>query len=77
MRCGWLAEFLSAKFLKKLENWIKICIQQILKIVCILLMCFYNLTLSLAAPFAPPCQEALGLIGPRKKEKKTGFDDVS
>ena len=36
-----------------------------------------ELTLSLAAPFAPPCLEALGLIGPRKKEKKTGFDDVS
>ncbi len=35
------------------------------------------LTLSLAAPFAPPCLEALGLIGPRKKEKKTGFDDIS
>ncbi len=34
------------------------------------------LTLSLAAPFAPPCQEALGLIGPKKGEK-TGFDDVS
>jgi hypothetical protein len=29
------------------------------------------------APFAPPCPTALGLIGPRKKEKKTGFDDVS
>jgi hypothetical protein len=28
------------------------------------------LTLSLAAPFAPPCLEALGLIGPRKKGKK-------
>jgi hypothetical protein len=26
------------------------------------------LTLSLAAPFAPPCLAALGLIGPRKKE---------
>jgi hypothetical protein len=37
-----------------------------------------RLTLSLAAPFAPPpCLEALGLIGPRKKEKKTGFDDFS
>ncbi len=36
-----------------------------------------HLTLSLTAPFAPPCLEALGLIGPRKKEKKTGFDDVS
>jgi hypothetical protein len=35
------------------------------------------LTLSLAAPFAPPCLEALGLIGPRKKEKKTAFDDVN
>ncbi len=35
------------------------------------------LTLSLAAPFAPPCLEALGLIGLRKKEKKIGFDDVS
>jgi hypothetical protein len=35
------------------------------------------LNLSLAASFAPPCLEALGLIGPRKKEKKTGFDDVS
>jgi hypothetical protein len=30
------------------------------------------LTLSLAAHFSPPCLEALGLIGPRKKEKKTG-----
>jgi hypothetical protein len=39
--------------------------------------CRHILTLSLAAPFAPPCLEALGLIGPRKKEKKTGFDDVS
>ncbi len=29
-----------------------------------------RLTLFLAAPFAPPCLEALGLIGPRKKEKK-------
>jgi hypothetical protein len=38
---------------------------------------FSFLALSLAAPFAPPCLEALGLIGPRKKEKKTGFDDVS
>jgi nitrogen regulatory protein PII-like uncharacterized protein len=30
-------------------------------------------------PFCPPppCQMALGLIRPRKKEKKTGFDDVS
>jgi hypothetical protein len=28
------------------------------------------LTLSLAAPFAPPCLEALGLIEPRKKGKK-------
>ena len=29
-------------------------------------------------PFCPPpCPKALGLIGPRKKEKKTGFDDVS
>ncbi len=30
-------------------------------------------------PFCPPppCLEALGLIGPRKKEKKTGVDDVS
>jgi hypothetical protein len=35
------------------------------------------LTLSLAAPFAPPCLEAQGLIGPRKKDKITGFDDVS
>ncbi len=25
-------------------------------------------------PFCPPCKMALGLIGPRKKEKKTGFD---
>jgi hypothetical protein len=31
------------------------------------------LTLSLAAPFAPPCLEALGLIGPRKKGKKLVF----
>ncbi len=29
-----------------------------------------TLTLSLAAPFAPPCLEALGLNGPRKKGKK-------
>jgi hypothetical protein len=37
-----------------------------------------SLTLSPTAPFAPPCPTALGLIGPRKKErKKTGFDDVS
>ncbi len=36
----------------------------------------YFKPLSLAAPFAPPCPTALGLIGPRKKEKKTGFDDV-
>ncbi len=35
------------------------------------------LTLSLAAPFGPPCLEALGLIGPRKKGEKTGFYDVS
>ncbi len=35
------------------------------------------LTLSPTAPCAPPCPTALGLIGPRKKEKKTGFDDVS
>ncbi len=28
-------------------------------------------------PFCPPLPEALGLIGPRNKEKKTGFDDVS
>ncbi len=27
-------------------------------------------------PFCPPCPTALGLIGPRKKEKKSGFDDV-
>jgi hypothetical protein len=36
-----------------------------------------SLTLSPTAPCAPPCPTALGLIGPRKKEKKTGFDDVS
>jgi hypothetical protein len=36
-----------------------------------------KLTLSPTAPCAPPCPTALGLIGPRKKEKKTGFDDVS
>jgi hypothetical protein len=35
------------------------------------------LTLSPAAPYAPSCPTALGLIGPRKKEKKTGFDDIS
>ncbi len=35
------------------------------------------LTLSPTAPFAPPCPTALDLIGPRKKKKKTGFDDVS
>jgi hypothetical protein len=29
-----------------------------------------HLTLSQAAPFAPPCLEALGQIGPRKKGKK-------
>jgi hypothetical protein len=33
-----------------------------------------GLALSLAAPFAPPCLEALGLIGPRKKGEKTGFE---
>ena len=37
----------------------------------------YILTLSPTAPWAPPCPMALGLIGPRKKEKKTGLDDVS
>jgi len=36
-----------------------------------------QLTLSLTAPCAPPCPTALGLIVPRKKEKKTGFDDIS
>jgi hypothetical protein len=35
------------------------------------------LTLSPMAPCAPPCPMALGLIGPRKKEKKTGFNYVS
>ena len=29
-----------------------------------------SLTLSPTAPFAPPCPTALGLTGPRKKEKK-------
>jgi hypothetical protein len=28
-------------------------------------------------PLCPPCPTTLGLIGPRKKEKKFGFDDVS
>ncbi len=47
--------------------------------VCVLKneMIKFTLTLSLAAPFATPCLEALGLIGPRKKGEKTGFDDVS
>jgi hypothetical protein len=36
-----------------------------------------TLTLSPVAPFAPPCPTALGLIGPRKMEQKSGFDDVS
>ncbi len=33
-----------------------------------------QLTLSPTAPCAPLCLTALGLIGPRKKEKKIGFD---
>ncbi len=37
----------------------------------------YALTLSQTAPCSPPCPTALGLIGPKKKKKKTGFDDVS
>jgi hypothetical protein len=32
--------------------------------------CMLCLTLSPTAPYDPPCRKALGLIGPRKKEKK-------
>ncbi len=35
------------------------------------------LTPSLTATCAPPCPTAQGMIEPRKKEVKTGFDDVS
>jgi hypothetical protein len=30
----------------------------------------YFKTLSLVAPYAPPCPTALGLIGPKKRKKK-------
>ncbi len=36
-----------------------------------------TLTLSPMNPRAPSCPTALGLIGPRKKGEKTGYDDVS
>ncbi len=61
--------FWNRSFLSEGPKWTWVSLQGSFETV----LSMWHLTLSPTAPFAPPCPTALGLIGPRKKEKKNWF----
>jgi hypothetical protein len=66
-RTGAWHPFIASDYLTGLLSLLASKKQLMFQIICITLA---MLTLSPTALFAPPCLTALGLIGPRKKEKK-------